>query len=164
MIGPVEYGASCEHWQQDKWTGLFPVRWHFIKDVPNNQLRHILLANNEDKPVTNSRDTQEVIQDEGFQILQIFKDFPSRTSILDDFEFYDQRQVAMQQKREKIKAQKAAAIEDSVPTIKSVQPIEKEANGSTLPSEDFLESTSSGDLENGAEEVTQKLERLSVVQ
>jgi YTH domain-containing family protein len=36
------------------------VKWHIIKDVPNNLLRHITLENNENKPVTNSRDTQEV--------------------------------------------------------------------------------------------------------
>ena len=47
-------------WQQDKWNGFFPVKWHIIKDVPNPQFRHIILENNENKPVTNSRDTQEV--------------------------------------------------------------------------------------------------------
>ena len=36
------------------------IKWTFIKDIPNNQFRHIVLANNEGKPVTNSRDTQEV--------------------------------------------------------------------------------------------------------
>jgi YTH domain-containing family protein len=29
--------------------------------VPNPQFRHIILENNENKPVTNSRDTQEVL-------------------------------------------------------------------------------------------------------
>ena len=37
------------------------IKWTFIKDIPNNQFRHIVLANNEGKPVTNSRDTQEVM-------------------------------------------------------------------------------------------------------
>lgn len=60
MIGRVDYEKSMEFWQQDKWTGYFPVKWHIIKDVPNPQLRHIILENNENKPVTNSRDTQEV--------------------------------------------------------------------------------------------------------
>ena len=38
--------------------GQFKVRWIYVKDVPNSQLRHIRLENNENKPVTNSRDTQ----------------------------------------------------------------------------------------------------------
>ena len=60
MTGRVDYETSMDFWQQDKWTGYFPVKWHIIKDVPNPQLRHVILENNENKPVTNSRDTQEV--------------------------------------------------------------------------------------------------------
>ena len=60
MIGAVDFNKTMEYWQQDKWIGCFPVKWRIIKDVPNSLLRHITLANNENKPVTNSRDTQEV--------------------------------------------------------------------------------------------------------
>lgn len=60
MIGPVDFDKTVEYWQQDKWNGCFPVKWHIVKDVPNSTLRHITLENNENKPVTNSRDTQEV--------------------------------------------------------------------------------------------------------
>ena len=70
-------------------SGQFKVKWIYVKDVPNNQvkllvesllnqvfhfkiswiswieskqlqLRHIKLENNENKPVTNSRDTQVI--------------------------------------------------------------------------------------------------------
>jgi len=61
MVGPVDFGKSVEYWQQDKWNGRFTVKWHIIKDIPNCQFRHIILENNDNKPVTNSRDTQEVI-------------------------------------------------------------------------------------------------------
>ncbi|CDP14323.1 unnamed protein product [Coffea canephora] len=47
--------------RQEKWTGCFPVKWHIIKDVPNSMLRHLTLENNENNPVTSSRDTQEVL-------------------------------------------------------------------------------------------------------
>jgi YTH domain-containing family protein len=57
----VDFSNSMDFWQQDKWTGFFPVKWHIIKDLPNPQFRHIILENNENKPVTNSRDTQEVL-------------------------------------------------------------------------------------------------------
>ncbi len=60
MVGPVDFGKSVEYWQQDKWNGCFPVKWHIIKDIPNCHFRHIILENNDNKPVTNSRDTQEV--------------------------------------------------------------------------------------------------------
>lgn len=61
MVGPVDFDKNVDFWQQDKWSGKFPVKWHIIKDVPNSQFRHIVLENNDNKPVTNSRDTQEVI-------------------------------------------------------------------------------------------------------
>ncbi|KAH0897066.1 hypothetical protein HID58_046634 [Brassica napus] len=51
FVGLAEMMAEC--WQQDKWVGCFPVKY------PNSSLRHITLENNENKPVTNSRDTQE---------------------------------------------------------------------------------------------------------
>ncbi|KAI5421272.1 hypothetical protein KIW84_024228 [Lathyrus oleraceus] len=53
MIGPVDFNRSLDYWQQDKWNGCFPLKWHIVKDVPNNVLRHIILLNNENKPVTN---------------------------------------------------------------------------------------------------------------
>lgn len=99
MIGRVDFNKSMDFWQQDKWNGYFPVKWHIIKDVPNPQLRHIILENNENKPVTNSRDTQEVKFLQGIEMLNIFKNHLSKTSILDDFDFYESRQKVMQEKR-----------------------------------------------------------------
>ncbi|EOY11217.1 hypothetical protein QUC31_009584 [Theobroma cacao] len=101
MVGPVDFNKTMEYWQQDKWTGCFPVKWHIVKDVPNTSLRHITLENNENKPVTNSRDTQEVNFEQGIQILKIFKDHSSKTCILDDFEFYEARQKIIQEKKAK---------------------------------------------------------------
>lgn len=59
MVGPVDYQNDMDFWCMDKWTGSFPVKWHIIKNVHNSTFRSILLQNNEDKPVTFSRDTQE---------------------------------------------------------------------------------------------------------
>ncbi|GKV07398.1 hypothetical protein SLEP1_g19181 [Rubroshorea leprosula] len=101
MVGPVDFDKTLEYWQQDKWLGCFPVKWHIIKDVPNSLLRHITLENNENKPVTNSRDTQEVNFEQGIQILKIFKGHSSKTCILDDFEFYESRQKIMRDKKAK---------------------------------------------------------------
>ena len=65
MTSPVDYHATAGVWAQDKWKGQFSVKWIYVKDVPNSQLRHIKLENNENKPVTNSRDTQEVPPEKG---------------------------------------------------------------------------------------------------
>ncbi|XP_019448459.1 PREDICTED: uncharacterized protein LOC109351410 isoform X2 [Lupinus angustifolius] len=99
MAGPVNFDKSVDFWQQDKWSGQFPVKWHMIKDVPNSQFRHIVLENNDNKPVTNSRDTQEVKLQQGIEILTIFKNYETEVSILDDFDFYEDRQKAMQERK-----------------------------------------------------------------
>ncbi|GAA0186318.1 RNA metabolism protein [Lithospermum erythrorhizon] len=99
MVGPVDFDKTVEYWQQDKWSGCFPVKWHMVKDLPNSCLRHITLENNENKPVTNSRDTQEVRLEQGLEILKIYKSYSSQTCILDDFDFYEGRQKVMQEKK-----------------------------------------------------------------
>lgn len=45
----------------------------------------------ERKPVTNSRDTQELLPEAGQEMLRIFHTHPARTSLLQDFAFYEVR-------------------------------------------------------------------------
>lgn len=93
MLTSVDYSNSGSSvWVQDKFKGQFKVKWIYVKDVPNVQLRHIRLENNENKPVTNSRDTQEVPPDKAKSVLKIIHTFNHMTSILDDFVYYEKRQ------------------------------------------------------------------------
>ncbi|KAL1132086.1 hypothetical protein AAG570_010044, partial [Ranatra chinensis] len=100
MASPVDYNASSSVWSQDKWRGQFRVRWIYVKDVPNVQLRHIRLENNENKPVTNSRDTQEIPFEKGKQVLRVIHSYRHTTSIFDDFIHYERRQEEEDSKRE----------------------------------------------------------------
>jgi hypothetical protein len=43
----------------------------------------------ERKPVTNSRDTQELLPEAGHEMLRIFFTHPAKTSLLQDFAFYE---------------------------------------------------------------------------
>ncbi|XP_050218380.1 YTH domain-containing protein ECT1-like [Mercurialis annua] len=101
MVGPVDFERNADYWQQDRWSGQFPVHWHIIKDVPNSRFRHILLENNDNKPVTHSRDSQEVKREQGIEMLKIFKDHVAHTSILEDFDFYNQRERSLKERRAK---------------------------------------------------------------
>lgn len=78
------------------------VKWIFVRDIPNNALRHLKLScvtpvrvddarsnTPENKPVTSSRDTQEIPTDIGREMLRIFSTFPSKTSLLHDFAYYE---------------------------------------------------------------------------
>lgn len=92
MLSGVDYNTSGSVWVQDKFKGQFKVKWIYVKDVPNGQLRHIRLENNENKPVTNSRDTQEVPPEKGKMVLKIIHGYKHNTSIFDDFVHYEKRQ------------------------------------------------------------------------
>ncbi|ORY55336.1 YT521-B-like domain-domain-containing protein, partial [Leucosporidium creatinivorum] len=85
MLTPVDYQTSSNVWASDKWKGVLKVRWIYIKDVPLASLRHIRLSNTpENKPVTSSRDTQEVPYEAGLEVLRILSSYQSRTSLLQD--------------------------------------------------------------------------------
>ncbi|PIN13942.1 putative high-glucose-regulated protein [Handroanthus impetiginosus] len=101
MVGPVDFENDADYWQQDRWSGQFPIKWHIIKDVPNSCFRHILLENNDNKPVTHSRDSQEVKLEQGIEMLKIFKGHDAETSLLDDFDFYDEREKSLMERKAK---------------------------------------------------------------
>ncbi|KAG8084620.1 hypothetical protein GUJ93_ZPchr0010g7556 [Zizania palustris] len=92
MLGPVDFKKKMDFWQQDKWNGFFPIMWHIIKDIPNRLFKYITLENNEGRTVTYSRDTQEIGLPQGLEMLKIFKAYHPGTSILDDFDFYEEKE------------------------------------------------------------------------
>lgn len=111
MVGQVDFNRNMDFWQLDKWSGFFPVKWHIVKDVPNTQFRHIILENNDNRPVTYSRDTQEIGLKEGLEMLNILKNYSEKTSILDDFNFYEKREKLLKAKRSSKPAIQADAFE-----------------------------------------------------
>jgi hypothetical protein len=99
MTSEVEYRANFNYWSQgEKWKGFFFVVWLTIKDIPNRALRNIINEYNENKPVTASRDTQEIHPIAGAEMLKIFSESPYESSILDDFKFFEQKQETMSTK------------------------------------------------------------------
>lgn len=84
MNSDVEYKVNFNYWSQnDKWKGFFLVDWICIKDVPNRMFRTIINDLNENKPVTSSRDTQEICTPAGIKMLKVFKDYPQESTIFD---------------------------------------------------------------------------------
>jgi YT521-B-like family. len=78
MIQTIDFTKSSDIWvEQQRWKGIFPVDWLLIKDVPNRFFQHLRVPSNEYKPVTNSRDTQEIPFDVGVSMLKIVSAFKS---------------------------------------------------------------------------------------
>ncbi|KAF5797384.1 putative YTH domain-containing protein [Helianthus annuus] len=159
MVGPVDFNKSLEYWQQDKWIGCFPVKWHIVKDLPNSLLKHIILEYNENKPVTNSRDTQEVKLAQGLQVIKVFKEHASKQCILDDFEFYEDRQKKIQQKKAKQQQFQKQSWEGKLVTDKKIKGAENEV----LKSDDGSDVVKEVKLVNNVQDVAAKPDEVEVV-
>ena len=95
MKSICDLNKSFELWTQDgKWMGLFEVEWLFIKDVPFKEFKNIniTMKDGEIKPVSNSRDTQEIPFEQGKIMVEIIDKYQNSNTILEHFEFYDMRQ------------------------------------------------------------------------
>lgn len=112
MTSGVDFDSSSGVWAQSKWQGEFSVKWIYVKDVPNSALRHITLENNENKPVTNSRDTQEVPSEKGKSVLKIIHQYSHTTSLFDDFLHYERRQEEEKMKKSLSEQQPVGRPED----------------------------------------------------
>ncbi|KAI5956502.1 hypothetical protein KGF54_000977 [Candida jiufengensis] len=76
MKSCLDYSKQSDIWcEQSKYKGIFPVEWLLIKDVPNRFFQHLKIPANDFKPVTNSRDTQEIPFDIGISMLKIISSF-----------------------------------------------------------------------------------------
>ncbi|AQZ10006.1 YDR374C [Zygosaccharomyces parabailii] len=68
-----------------RYRNAFKVRWIVVRDVHNRSLKQFLIPSNDMKPVTNSRDTQEIPPAICKSILKLFKYEQSEVqSFLDD--------------------------------------------------------------------------------
>lgn len=95
MTSPLDEKNSFMYWTQDsKWAGLFDIDWIFIKDTPFKAFKNIdiLMKDGQVKPVTYSRDTQEIPFAEGKKMLAIIDKYINSNTILEHFEYYDLRQ------------------------------------------------------------------------
>lgn len=95
LTSPLDENNTFKYWTQDsKWAGLFDIEFVFIKDVPFRQFKsiQITMKDGQTKPVTFSRDSQEVPFNEGKLMLKYVEEFVNSNTILEHFEYYDIRQ------------------------------------------------------------------------
>ena len=95
MKSPCDENKTFGLWTQDgKWPGLFDVEWLFIKDVPFKEFKNVIITmkDGEVKPISNSRDTQEIPFEQAKTMIQKITDYQNTNTILEHFEFYDMRQ------------------------------------------------------------------------
>ncbi|EGV63209.1 YTH-domain-containing protein [Yamadazyma tenuis ATCC 10573] len=83
MTSDLDMEKSSNIWfETSKWKGVFDVDWLMVKDIPNKYFHFLKVAANENKPVSNSRDTQEIPLNIALEMLKIFSTFKTSTSFL----------------------------------------------------------------------------------
>ena len=94
MKSEVDFNAKFAHWEDsDKWMGKFDIEWLIVKDVPNRILKHLrFIVEGQEKPVTNSRDAQEIPSKQGQNMFNLIREHEQTSSLFDEFERYDQRE------------------------------------------------------------------------
>ena len=109
MKTELEPEKHFQYWTQDeKWPGLFEVEWVMIKDVPFREFKNIIITmkDGETKPISNSRDCQEIPFTYAKTMIEIFENYQNTNSILEHFEYYDVRQENYEKQLKMIEAQK----------------------------------------------------------
>lgn len=105
MVSEVEYRVNFNYWSQnDKWKGFFFINWIYIKDIPNRVFRSIINEYNDNKPVTSSRDTQEIFPTAGVKMLKIFREYSQDSSIFDQMS-NEEKMMIMQSQHQQLQNQ-----------------------------------------------------------
>ena len=62
------------------------MKWSYVKNIPNKELWGIKLENNEDKPVSHSRNGQEVLAEPGGRLLALVHNYQHTTDLIEELE------------------------------------------------------------------------------
>ncbi|KAH0612093.1 uncharacterized protein H6S33_010145 [Morchella sextelata] len=90
MTSAIEHSVHTGIWSDKRWRGRFTVEWLNVKDIPNADLRQFRVANNDNKPFTNCRDTQEILINPGESVYNLFSRYVSSSSVFQS-SFEEQR-------------------------------------------------------------------------
>jgi hypothetical protein len=92
MRSQVDLAKTFPLWTYDNiYKGLFNVEWVYVKDVPFSEFRDIKTFDT-NKQLSHAKNNQELTFEQGVQMLEIFDVYVNNNTILEHFEYYDQRQ------------------------------------------------------------------------
>ena len=96
MVSQVSKSIEAKVWDEEKnkAKGAFYIRWHYIKDVPHDMLKHILLGNKKNSPVTDpTKNTKEVPYEGGVEMVNIIHGCTSKSSILSGVRYFEKMEI-----------------------------------------------------------------------
>lgn len=73
MISDISKDLDTTIWDNNsKYGSAFKIQWLCVRDIENRMFKHLIVPDNQNKPVTNSRDTQILPKEVGISMLNIF--------------------------------------------------------------------------------------------
>lgn len=74
MVSNISRDIDTSIWEDNsRYGSAFQIKWICVRDVENRMFRHLVIPDNQFKPVTNSRDTQLIPREVGLSMLNIFQ-------------------------------------------------------------------------------------------
>ncbi|SMN19666.1 similar to Saccharomyces cerevisiae YDR374C PHO92 Putative protein of unknown function [Maudiozyma saulgeensis] len=74
MISDLSKDLDTSIWENNsKYGSAFKIKWLCVRDIENRMFKHLIVPDNQNKPVTNSRDTQILPKEVGISMLNIFQ-------------------------------------------------------------------------------------------
>lgn len=87
-------------WEPMKWFGSFQIQWLFIKDIHESIFDKMKEENAGTNSFVNMKDSSKLSYENGKEVLAIFRDYESKTSIFGFFSFMDLREDYIRNLRE----------------------------------------------------------------
>ena len=98
MTSEVDFAKSFNFWwEKTKWTGVFKIKWIFVKDIEYAEFSSISF---QDKQVTQHRDGTKFDFETGIKMLSIYENSKTQKSIFDDFVYMDDREEKLRMERD----------------------------------------------------------------
>ena len=98
MTSPVDFEKIFDYWWEDlKWSGLFSIKWVYIRDVSHSELSTVAFNKTN---ITLLKDGERVPFEAGKQVLEIFQKKNVASNIFEVFSFMDVREGSLRIKRD----------------------------------------------------------------
>jgi len=100
MVGEVRFNLIFNYWWEElKWSGNFPVKWVYVKDLHHDAVAHLSA---DDTPITRLKDGSYVPRATGVEVLRSFRATDFVSDIFEAFKFMDGREEKLRYKRDKV--------------------------------------------------------------
>lgn len=100
MVGEVRFNLIFNYWWEElKWSGNFPVKWIYVKDLHHDTVSHLAV---DDTSIVRLKDGSPLPMKLGIEVMKAFRSTDFVSDIFEAFKFMDGREEKLRYKRDKV--------------------------------------------------------------